>query len=183
MLPYHDPNASPEGAVPARPSASWQQPMQQLAPLPPLPPGEIGWMGAPAGWQQGSTAWAYGQAGAWDFSAAVPSYAQPQVEYVAQAQAQPAGGVVFLCDPRTEDECLQRCLLGLPASQAQIVRTIVPEQSLLFLFNVRPVPCPGVTLSCIICSEVCTAAACTAAGPHALPFRRLPGGHVAAREH
>ena len=27
-------------------------------------------------------------------------------------------GVVFLCDPRTEDECLQRRLLGMPASQA-----------------------------------------------------------------
>jgi len=48
-----------------------------------------------------------------------------------------AAHAVYLCDPRTEDECLARSLLGLPASQAQVVRGIVPEQSLLFLFNVR----------------------------------------------
>ena len=55
-----------------------------------------------------------------------------------------AAHAVYLCDPRTEDECLARSLLGLPASQAQVVRGIVPEQSLLFLFNVRarPPPCP-----------------------------------------
>merc|ERR1719183_2524515 len=47
------------------------------------------------------------------------------------------GGVIFLCDPRTEEECLQRGLFGLPATQAQIVRAIVPESTLLFLFNVR----------------------------------------------
>jgi hypothetical protein len=47
------------------------------------------------------------------------------------------GGVIFLCDPRTEEECLQRGLFGLPATQTQIVRAIVPEATLLFLFNVR----------------------------------------------
>ena len=47
------------------------------------------------------------------------------------------GGVIFLCDPRTEKECLQRGLFGLPATQTQIVRAIVPEATLLFLFNVR----------------------------------------------
>ena len=146
MYPPYDPDAPAEAATPAAgPSQGWQQPMQQLASLPPLPPLEIGWMGAQAGWQQ-NAAWAYGQAGGWDMSgAAAASYVQPQVDYLAQAQAQAqahaqaqqAGGVIFLCDPRTEDECLQRRLLGLPESQAQIVRTIVPEQSLLFLFNVR----------------------------------------------
>uniref|UniRef100_A0A7S4B0C0 DCD domain-containing protein n=1 Tax=Chrysotila carterae TaxID=13221 RepID=A0A7S4B0C0_CHRCT len=48
-----------------------------------------------------------------------------------------AANVIFLCDPRTEQECVQRRLLGLPRSQAQVVREIVPEISLLFLFNVR----------------------------------------------
>ena len=43
------------------------------------------------------------------------SYA-PAVEYLPQGQLE-VGGVVFLCDPRTEDECLQRRLLGMPASQ------------------------------------------------------------------
>lgn len=50
---------------------------------------------------------------------------------------QTQGGVIFLCDPRTEEECLQRGLFGLPATQTQIVRAIVPEATLLFLFNVR----------------------------------------------
>lgn len=44
---------------------------------------------------------------------------------------------IYLCDPRTEEECLSRSLLGLPASQAHVVRGIIPELSLLFLFNVR----------------------------------------------
>ena len=48
-----------------------------------------------------------------------------------------SGGVIFLCDPRTEEECLQRGLFGLPATQTAIVRAIVPEATLLFLFNVR----------------------------------------------
>jgi len=48
-----------------------------------------------------------------------------------------ASSVIYICDPRTEEECLQRSLLGLPSSQTQIVRGIVPEASLLFLFNVR----------------------------------------------
>jgi hypothetical protein len=51
-----------------------------------------------------------------------------------------AAHAIFLCDPRTEEECLSRSLLGLPASQAQVVRGIVPELSLLFLFNVRGLP-------------------------------------------
>ena len=51
--------------------------------------------------------------------------------------AQAPANVIFLCDPRTEEECIQRQLLGLPRSQTQVVRSIVPEVSLLFLFNVR----------------------------------------------
>ena len=46
-------------------------------------------------------------------------------------------GAIFLCDPRTETECLQRGLFGLPTTQSAIVRAIVPEATLLFLFNVR----------------------------------------------
>ena len=63
------------------------------------------------------------------------------VQQSAAAQGMPLqqhqGGVIFLCDPRTEKECLQRGLFGLPATQTQIVRAIVPEATLLFLFNVR----------------------------------------------
>ena len=59
--------------------------------------------------------------------------APPQMQQLPPHQ----GGVIFLCDPRTEEECLQRGLFGLPASQTQIVRAIVPESTLLFLFNVR----------------------------------------------
>ena len=53
------------------------------------------------------------------------------------AQMSAPAGVIFLCDPRTEEECLRRGLFGLPATQAAIVRAIVPESTLLFLFNVR----------------------------------------------
>ena len=56
---------------------------------------------------------------------------------VAGLPRMPQGGVIFLCDPRTEAECLQRGLFGLPATQTAIVRAIVPETTLLFLFNVR----------------------------------------------
>ena len=128
-----DPPHRPEimAAPGAGSSAGWQS--TQLAPLPPLPPGEIGWMGVPGGWQhtagtfaqasgwdqQCAAAGTYAQAGGWDTSVSGTSYAPAQVEYLTQVQAQ-VGGVVFLCDPRTEDECLQRRLLGMPASQAQI---------------------------------------------------------------
>lgn len=62
---------------------------------------------------------------------------------VSQQAAPPAAAhAIYLCDPRTEEECLSRSLLGLPASQAQVVRGIVPELSLLFLFNVRSLACP-----------------------------------------
>jgi hypothetical protein len=73
---------------------------------------------------------------------AIAGLGQP-VQYFAAAAAQQAiashhqGGVIFLCDPRTEEECLQRGLFGLPATQTPIVRAIVPEATLLFLFNVR----------------------------------------------
>ena len=131
------------------------------AQLPPLPPVEMPWMGGSAGWPQAmptlpagwaqAAGWPYSQAGGgWDpmsAAAGAGGYVQPPADYLAQAQAmqhaqqsQQAGGVIFLCDPRTEEECLHRSLLGLPASQAQIVRNIVPESSLLFLFNVRGPP-------------------------------------------
>ena len=61
---------------------------------------------------------------------------QQPVPMAPQARAV-QGGVIFLCDPRTEEECLHRGLFGLPATQTAIVRAIVPESTLLFLFNVR----------------------------------------------
>mmetsp|Transcript_35405 Transcript_35405/g.58644 ORF Transcript_35405/g.58644 Transcript_35405/m.58644 type:complete len:274 (-) Transcript_35405:1072-1893(-) len=120
----------------------------------------------PGGWQDATTSWPQGQSG-WPVSqhagvcagssdtplllphglplqtAAMamldnPGLSQQFQQYLQQSQSQPqAGSVICLCDPRTEDECLQRLLLGLPGSQTQIVRGIVPELSLLFLFNVR----------------------------------------------
>ena len=68
-----------------------------------------------------------------------PPLHQPQMLPLPQ-QLQARGGVIFLCDPQTEDECLHRGLFGMPASQMQIVRQIAPEASLLYLFNVR-LPC------------------------------------------
>eukprot|EP00326_Haptolina_ericina_P035805 CAMPEP_0181243516 /NCGR_PEP_ID=MMETSP1096-20121128/42319_1 /TAXON_ID=156174 ORGANISM="Chrysochromulina ericina, Strain CCMP281" /NCGR_SAMPLE_ID=MMETSP1096 /ASSEMBLY_ACC=CAM_ASM_000453 /LENGTH=469 /DNA_ID=CAMNT_0023339905 /DNA_START=60 /DNA_END=1470 /DNA_ORIENTATION=- len=65
-----------------------------------------------------------------------PPLHQPQMLPLPQ-QLQARGGVIFLCDPQTEDECLHRGLFGMPASQMQIVRQIAPEASLLYLFNVR----------------------------------------------
>ena len=50
---------------------------------------------------------------------------------------QQAASFIYLCDPRTEGECLERLLFGLPMSQAQAVSDLVPEVSYLFLFNVR----------------------------------------------
>ena len=84
----------------------------------------------------------------------------PDAEFVARpAAAQPdsapqhAPSFVYLCDPRTEGECLERLLFGLPVSQAQAVSDLVPEASYLFLFNVR----------------VSTARTATAAPPRATP--------------
>ena len=62
-----------------------------------------------------------------------PSYSAPLP--VALSTAMPPGGVIFLCDPRTEEECLARALFGLPASQSAAVAAIVPEATSLFLFK------------------------------------------------
>ena len=69
------------------------------------------------GWEQQCAAAGTYQAGGWEASVPGASYA-PAVEYLPQGQVE-VGGVVFLCDPRTEDECLQRRLLGMPASQVR----------------------------------------------------------------
>ena len=45
-------------------------------------------------------------------------------------------GLVFICDPTTEKECLLRRLLGLPKSQSSLLSKLA-DTSLLFLFNVR----------------------------------------------
>ena len=63
------------------------------------------------GWEQQCAAAGTYQAGGWEASVPGASYA-PAVEYLPQGQVE-VGGVVFLCDPRTEDECLQRRLLGM----------------------------------------------------------------------
>ncbi|KAL1519910.1 hypothetical protein AB1Y20_023399 [Prymnesium parvum] len=55
-------------------------------------------------------------------------------------QPQITDGLIFLCDPQTEEECLQRGLFGTPASQAPLVRQVAPEATLLFLFNVSCFP-------------------------------------------
>ena len=45
-------------------------------------------------------------------------------------------GLIFVCDPSTEEECLSRRLLGLPKSQSTLLSKL-RDTSLLFLFNVR----------------------------------------------
>lgn len=114
--------------------------------LPPLPPVSVS-AALPGGWQHGAPsmeAWGFAQAWALQMAGGYAVAGPPPVQYFATQQQSPAGlpmahqgGVIFLCDPRTEGECLQRGLFGLPATQTQIVRAIVPEATLLFLFNVR----------------------------------------------
>jgi len=101
----------------------WQGGEQWMHPGAPLPGWEV-----PSGWDAttgAGYAMPYGMA-------AQQQLLQPQLQ-----QLQTRGGVIFLCDSQTEDECLQRGLFGMPASQTQIVRQIAPEATLLFLFNVR----------------------------------------------
>ena len=128
--------------------------------MPPLPPGQPeAWHGQ-QGWAP-AEGWGFGAPQQWPHQPQHPSqgvmqggyamaqhlpfhpggYGVPQQGPHGGAQGggmqQHQGGVIFLCDPRTEEECLQRGLFGLPATQTQIVRAIVPEATLLFLFNVR----------------------------------------------
>ena len=128
--------------------------------MPPLPPGNAlpeGWYGSSwvqaGGWGVTHVGPPWGQqlGAAADYAAARNISPQAMQFYTPQQQtalaSMPGGqprvhipqqqvGVIFLCDSRTEEECLQRGLFGLPATQTQIVRTIVPEATLLFLFNV-----------------------------------------------
>ena len=127
---YQAPHAGGSGLMPAFSGGQmpgWQGSEQWMHPGAALP----GWEVA-AGWNAGSSA-----------GYAMP-YTMPPPQLLQQPQLQPQlqtrGGVIFLCDPQTEDECLQRGLFGMPASQTQIVRQIAPEATLLFLFNVRRPP-------------------------------------------
>ena len=77
------------------------------------------------GWEQQCAAAGTYQAGGWEASVPGASYA-PAVEYLPQGQVE-VGGVVFLCDPRTENECLQRRLLGMPGARSSPAYGIVAE--------------------------------------------------------
>lgn len=102
--------------------------------------------GTMPGWQ-GSAEWmqpTLDTLSGWDamartgYSMSYSALQQPQLlAPKLHTQLQIRSGVIFLCDPFTEVECLQRRLFGMPASQTQIVRQIAPEVTLLFLFNVR----------------------------------------------
>jgi len=131
--------------------------------MPPLPPSDVGSAGSSgwpgSGWTQPAEGWPIGGMSGWSphqhlaggyimpqpyagMYAGMPQASRPHLQQQQQApmaaQALAAqGGVIFLCDPRTEEECLHRGLFGLPATQTAIVRAIVPESTLLFLFNVR----------------------------------------------
>ena len=150
LPPYGSPDASSSGQA-------WPHEQQQMPGMPPLPPQAQttvpeGWQHG--GWAQPAEAWGFAQTPSWGPQPpsmaggyAIAGQMGPQamqyyaVQQSAAAQGMPLqqhqGGVIFLCDPRTEKECLQRGLFGLPATQTQIVRAIVPEATLLFLFNVR----------------------------------------------
>ena len=140
---------SPEGASSAVGWAPHEQ-QQVMPPLPPAGPAVPESWQQHASWAQAADAWSFAQASQWGHQAphmaggwSMPGQLGPQqIQYYQAGAGQPLpqqhqGGVIFLCDPRTEDECLQRGLFGLPATQTQIVRAIVPEATLLFLFNVR----------------------------------------------
>ena len=92
-----------------------------------------GWAGYGAGpsWEQANPL-------AGGYAMPPQQLAQPYMMTLTPPDAQ--GGVIFLCDPRTEEECLQRGLFGLPASQTQVLRAVAPDVTLLFLFNVRAAP-------------------------------------------
>ena len=163
MQPGHEggqPPLPPYGASDAGSSSTgWHHEQQPV--MPPLPGSSAqalpeGWQHA--GWATPEQAWSFAQQGQWGPQAHIAQggYAiagqmgAQHVQYYAVAPQQGGmpqggmpqhqGGVIFLCDPRTEEECLQRGLFGLPATQTQIVRAIVPEATLLFLFNVRSTP-------------------------------------------
>lgn len=103
----------------------WQGTEQWMHPGAPLPGWEV-----PSGWDATSSA-------GYTMPYGMPQQQQQLLSPQLQPQLETRGGVIFLCDPQTEDECLQRGLFGMPASQTQIVRQIAPEATLLFLFNVR----------------------------------------------
>jgi len=146
QLPYASSDASPS-------SSGWVQHHELPAVMPPLPGVSV--QAVPEGWQQVSWATpeqAWGLANQQDQwrhqphlgqgGYAIPGQMSPHMYYAMAPQQlgvmpQQQGGVIFLCDPRTQEECLQRGLFGLPVTQTQIVRAIVPEATLLFLFNVR----------------------------------------------
>ena len=160
--PEHSASPQYAPAEAASAQAGWQHPSGGMTP-PLLPvPGLV----MPEGWQHGGSWQAAPEPWAVDVTQGVwtaiphpqagPSFAAAAYAMQAQTLMSPyggfamaaappqmqqlpphQGGVIFLCDPRTEEECLQRGLFGLPASQTQIVRAIVPESTLLFLFNVR----------------------------------------------
>jgi len=143
LPPYATPEAGPS-------SGGWPHHEQQVMTTASSSVPE-GWQHG--GWAQPADAWGFAQPSSWGHQQApmaggyaIPGQMPPQaVQYYAVQQQNAAnqvqlpqhqGGVIFLCDPRTEEECLQRGLFGLPATQTQIVRAIVPEATLLFLFNV-----------------------------------------------
>jgi len=107
------------GQMPGWQGEQWMHPGAALA----------GWE-VPSGWEAASSA-------GYAIPYGMPPQQQQLLQLQPQLQTQTRGGVIFLCDSQTEDECLQRGLFGMPASQTQIVRQIAPEATLLFLFNVR----------------------------------------------
>ena len=119
----------------AQGTAQWMHPGTAVA----------GWE-MPRGWD---TAFASGYA--------MP-YAMPPQQLMMAPHVQTRGAIIFLCDPQTEEECLQRGLFGMPASQTQLARNIAPEETLLLLFNVRrrtrtrsvcaPARAPAATAGC-----------------------------------
>eukprot|EP00966_Prymnesium_polylepis_P054809 1266720-Prymnesium_polylepis.1 len=110
------------GQMPGWQGEQWMHPGAALA----------GWE-VPSGWEAASSA-------GYAIPYGMPPQQQQLLQLQPQLQTQTRGGVIFLCDSQTEDECLQRGLFGMPASQTQIVRQIAPEATLLFLFNVRARP-------------------------------------------
>jgi len=61
--------------------------------------------------------------------------------------ADPATGMIFGCTNETIDECFSRSLVGMPLKYAPLAQSIVPDHTLLFLFNFSTRTLHGVLLA------------------------------------
>ena len=81
----------------------------------------------------------------------------------------PAAGMIFGCTNATFDECVQRAVVGLPRKYLQLVQSIVPMQTFVFVFNYSDRHLHGVYLATSRGTENLVPAAWTKAEPGVPP--------------